>query len=205
MKAKLLMLVLAVCLGKVAGSAQAELIAIQISGEVTGLYGDAPTTIHVNDTFTATYTYESTMTDSGNGTDFGNYVYDAPYGMTLVLAGYEFVTTPSHAGQFSIRLWDDLNMATDIFSVNSYDNTTVTTGGPALSWIRWKLSDNTHSALSSDALLLTAPELSDWGSNILGRCRSQQRLQYRWARYRSGRNPRTVGCHVACYWCDSGP
>ena len=165
MKEKLLTLVLAVCLWHGTNDAQAELIAIQISGEVTALYGDAPTTIHVNDTFVATYTYESTMTDSGDGIYFGHYVYDAPYGMTLDLAGYAFATHPSHTGQFEIRAWNDVNMATDSLVVNSYANVTSPAGGPEFDVLSWGLSDNTHVALSSDELITTAPVLSDWDSN----------------------------------------
>jgi hypothetical protein len=149
------------------GLLQAEPITIQISGNVTSASGSAlPSTIHSGISFTGIYTYDSSTADSGGG----HYIQNAPYGIDLFVGGYEFKTAPNHVGQFDIRIANDLsiNGIWDYYSVRSeFQNISIPDIGPTISYIRWDLGDNTHTALSSGNLPISAPVLSDWNSNVL--------------------------------------
>ena len=151
--------------------AQAVPVTIEITGEVTSASGSAlPDTIYEGVNFIGAYTYESSTEDSGDG----HYLHDSPYGISIVLGGYEFKTVLSHVGQFDMRIADDLllNGVKDYYSVLSqYENISVPSVGFNIGTIRWDLIDNTHLALSSGDLPLTAPVLTDWDYNyfeILG-------------------------------------
>ena len=146
------------------GLAQAIPVTIQISGNVTSANGSAlPSTIYKDVTFTGTYTYESSTIDSGGG----HYVHNEPYGITISLGGYEFKTAPNHVGQFDMRIGNDnpLNGLHDYYTVFSDENVSVPFIGSTIGYISWTLSDSTHDALSSTALPVIAPELTDWDYN----------------------------------------
>jgi hypothetical protein len=85
------------------------------------------------------------------------------------LGEYEFKTAPNHVGQFYIRIVNDDPMANlwDSYMVFSDENVSIPSIGPTIDYIRWDLGDSTHTALSSTALPLTAPVLTDWGYNVL--------------------------------------
>jgi hypothetical protein len=144
--------------------AQAVPITIEISGEVTSASGSGlPSSIYEGVTFTGTYTYKSSTEISGDG----HHLHDSPYGITLSLGGYEFKTTPSHVGQFDMWIMDDLllNGVKDYYLVRSHENISVPSLGLTVGSIIWDLIDNTHMALSSDDLPLTAPVLTEWDYN----------------------------------------
>jgi hypothetical protein len=148
------------------GLSQAAPITIQITGNVTSARGSAlPSTIHVGDTFTGIYTYDSTTTNSSSGI-FGRYVQNSPYGITLALGGLEFETSQPHVGQFVINIAMPSSQNWYSYSINSYLNAPLS-NELTVSSIGWRLGDSTYTALSSTALPLTAPLLSQWQSNIL--------------------------------------
>jgi hypothetical protein len=167
MKLLKVVFVVLLCCG---GSAQAVPITIQISGNVTYTNGSGlPGTIHVGDTFTGNYTYDSSTDVSGNG----HHYYDTPYGISLSLGGYEFKTAPNHVGQFDMLIINDGfggGGITDYYTVFSDKNIFGTSVGPTndwIGWLRWDLWDSSHTALSSDALPVTAPVLTAWNHNVL--------------------------------------
>lgn len=161
-----LMLMLGVLL-YAGGLAQAVPITIQISGEVTTFsdYTGLLNTIHVGSSFSGTYTYDSSTIDSGDG----HYYQDAPYGVNLILGGFEFQTDPSQSSnRFEIWLINDGvgNGVKDFYLVRSYKNTPLP-NGVAVSLIRWDLNDSTHTALSSTVLPATGPSLAAWNYNYV--------------------------------------
>lgn len=153
--------------------AQAVPVTIEITGNVTSASGSGlPGTIYEGVTFTGTYTYDSSTPDSDTDPQRGVYEHDAPYGLSIVVGGYEFKTAPSHTGNFEMRIGDDLssNGVKDWYTVFSDENVLVPPTEPSIDWVglfRWDLWDTTHSALSSDALPLTNPYLTDWDHNVL--------------------------------------
>jgi hypothetical protein len=102
--------------------------------------------------------------------DQGEYLQNSPYGINIVVGGYEFKTTSNHTGQLQMIISNDRRMTgvgenMDGYYVGSEQIISspaivITTGS-----ISWNLLDSSHSALSSDALPLTAPVLSNWGYN----------------------------------------
>ncbi len=145
--------------------APADPITIQISGEVNSLggYTEAiPDTIYAGVAFTGTYTYNSSTADSDSNPQRGEYVYDSPYGISILVGGYEFKTAPSHTGQVEMRI-----LTNDLYIVFSDENVSIPSVDFEVDTIRWDLHDNTYDAISSDALPTTAPVLDDWNYNVL--------------------------------------
>jgi len=148
------------------GLAQAEPITIQISGNVTSASGSAlPSTIYKDVTFTGTYTYDSSAIVSAGG----HHWQDAPYGITLSLGGYQFETAPNQIGQFDMWIMNDYsaNGVMDYYLVRSFENISTSSLGLTDNSIIWEILDTTHTALSSDALPVTAPSLANWDYNVL--------------------------------------
>lgn len=148
--------------------AKAVPVTIEISGEVTSASGSGlPDTIYAGIGFTGTYTYDTSTLDSDIDPQRGVYEHDSPYGISIVMGGYEFKTATSHTGQFEMRIIDDflLNGVKDYYLVRSHENISVPSLGLTVGTILWDLMDNTHMALSSSDLPLTAPVLADWDYN----------------------------------------
>jgi len=167
MKTKLAVLALAVCVGVGLGEAQATPITIEIVGNVTSASGSAPPgTIYAGVGFTGSYTYDSSTIDSGGG----NYVHSWPYGINLVIGGYEFKTAPNHTGKFVISILDEYQPPFanihDDYWVKSYENMPLA-NGMIIEAIEWTLLDGSRTALSSSALLVVPPDLNDWSLNYL--------------------------------------
>ncbi|MHC4316780.1 MAG: PEP-CTERM sorting domain-containing protein [Planctomycetota bacterium] len=144
--------------------AQAVPVTIEITGEVTSASGSGlPSTIYEGVTFTGSYTYESSTEDSGDG----HHVHNSPYGISVSLGGYEFSTATIHVGQFDMWIRDDYlsNGVKDYYLVRSHENISVPSLGLTVGTILWDLRDDTHMALSSGDLPLTAPVLADWDYN----------------------------------------
>jgi hypothetical protein len=146
-------------------------ITIEISGNITSASGiSLPGTIHAGSTFTGTYTYDSLASDSDADSHRGTYQYDAPYGISILVGGYEFKTASNHTNGFEIYIRNDESFdlpVTDYYTVFSDENISTLPAGFTMYNIIWNLRDNTHDALSSDALPTTAPVLADWGYNVL--------------------------------------
>jgi hypothetical protein len=150
--------------------AQAVPVTIEITGNVTSASGSGlPDTIYEGVTFTGTYTYDSSTSDSDDSPYIGKYEHNSPYGISLLLGGYEFKTTSDHICKFHISIKNDdpqVNLW-DYYMVESDEIISDPPVGFSVGHIRWVLGDITHTALGSDALPATAPVLTDWGYNAL--------------------------------------
>jgi hypothetical protein len=148
---------------------QAAPITIQISGTITSASGASlPSSIHQGTTFMGTYTYESSAFDSDTNPNQGMYQYDSPYGISIILGGYEFKTSSNHVGEFDIIIKNDVTMdgVVDYYTVFSTSQSI-----PSIDFtpgsIIWNLRDSDHTALYSDILPIAAPTLNDWNYNNL--------------------------------------
>jgi len=147
------------------GLAQAESVTIAITGEVTSLnpgtvLGDS---VQVSDTFTGTYTYDSSVIPNIDNAGIYHYIQNAPHGVDVLVDQFEFKTSSTQTGGFAISIANDqiVNGIYDGYDIYSNQNIPLPGGFSAYS-IYWRLSDSTHTALSSTALPTTAPILSNW-------------------------------------------
>jgi hypothetical protein len=162
MEKKLAKIVLAILFCFVCVPVQAEMITIAITGQVTGVedqYGHLENKIHVGDSITGTYIYDSIA--SGPPYDY----YSNPCGISLYAGGFNFKTDQNNVHLHISVINNDL-LGYDGYSMTSYNNLSLSNGALVES-INWQLEDTTGTALSSDALPLTAPDLSRWNSNLL--------------------------------------
>jgi hypothetical protein len=143
------------------------IITIKIVGKITevddpyNLLGGA---IQVNDKINGKYIYESGQPDSDPDPNHGIYLYSSStFGMDLKAGGLEFKTNPNNV-IFGFEIFNDIGY--DIFFVASAENLQLS-NGMLVESIIWQLVDTTQTALSNDALLTTAPVLSDWEYNQL--------------------------------------
>ena len=120
--------------------------------------------INVNDKITGKYIYDSGIPDSDPDPRHGLYLYtSSTFGMELEAGGFIFKTNPNNVN-FGFEILNDIGY--DIFFVGSGENLQLS-NGMLVDTIIWQLIDTTQTALSSDALLTTAPVLSDWDYNEL--------------------------------------
>ena len=151
-----------------AQKAQAELITIAITATVDAMHDDGnylEGKVHVGDSITGTYTYESTTPDTNPATDVGDYWhYSSPAGISLAVGGFNFKTDPANV-KFLVEIVNN-NGGIDAFLVRS-DNNLFLSNGTYVDCISWDLQDRTLTALSSDSLPTTAPVLSQWQTNFL--------------------------------------
>ncbi len=150
--------------------AQAVPITIQISGKVTSFSDDTGllNTIHVNDTFGGTYTYDTAISNTSTYSNIGKYVGNPPCGISLSIGGFEFKTDPiKMPSGFEIGIGNDVisDGTNDFYYVQSLQNSL--TSGLVVSGIYLNLSDSTHTAISSIALPVTAPILSTWNQKYV--------------------------------------
>jgi hypothetical protein len=150
------------------GLAQAEIITLEISGVITSASGSGlPASIYEDVTFTGTYTYDSCTLNTSDFDFCGQYVHDAPYGITLSLGGYEFKTTSNHTEQFEIGITNAVENW-DYYRVISNENSPV--DAIAIDSISWILG-GPGSTISTFTLPDSEPavlvELGDWASNTL--------------------------------------
>jgi hypothetical protein len=139
-------------------------ITIEITGEVTSVSGSGlPGTIYAGVTFTGAYTYDSSTTNTSDLDHVGQYVHDAPYGITLSLGGYDFKTTSNHIGQFEVAITNAVANY-DWYRIISNENAPV--DGTAVESISWTLG-GPPSTISSIALPTSAPEITNWTTNVL--------------------------------------
>jgi hypothetical protein len=148
---------------------RAEWITIAISGQVTSVsdqYNHFGGQISVGTPITGTYTYDSSTPDSyPSDFSYGQYWnYTPPAGVSLNVGGLNFRTNPDNV-EFAVTV-NNNNLGEDSYSIWSTKNLSLSDGTLVQS-ISWYLNDPTGTTLSSDALLLTAPELGKWGYNSL--------------------------------------
>ena len=119
------------------------------------------------DPITGFYTYDSETPDSEPSVYDGIYQHTTtPYGMSLTVGDLVFQTDPTNVN-FTIGLvnnyWGD---PPDFYGITSYNNLTLN-NGVNVDELHWQLTDYSGTALSSDMLLITPPDLSQWQSNLL--------------------------------------
>ncbi len=162
--------ILLFALGLITARADAYPVTIFIEAEVDSV-GDSGNylegKINVGDTITGYYTYESTTSDIDPSIYIGRYEhYTSPYGISLSAGGFVFKTDHDNV-DFIVSVGNAGGPYTSDDYVTVSNNNIDLPNGTGVTKISWNLSDSTCAALSSDALPLTAPFLSDWQSNIL--------------------------------------
>ena len=147
-----------------AGMSRGEIIIIGLSAEVT--YMDENATelldnqLSLADTITGYYTYDSETPDNNPNNALGAYRHlTMPYGVVLFGGGFTFQTDPADV-DFFIGI-DDGTYLNDTYWWMSYNNLPLS-NGVDVDGISWYLDDYSYTALSSDALPLGPPVLSDW-------------------------------------------
>ena len=158
----------ATLLGIVCLSAKADLITIAISGQVTTVndqYNHFGNNIQIGDTITGTYTYDSTILDSELSPESGLYYNTGNLcGISLNVSGFNFKTDPTNV-DFLVSA-GNYALGGDSYALLSYHNSPLI-DTTQVQYINWQLDDSTGTALSSDILPLTAPDLSKWNYNSL--------------------------------------
>jgi len=145
-----------------------DIIGVKIQGkvyEVTDPYNLLGGAIKVNDTVKGKYVYNIKANDTSLADPkHGLYLYySSPCGIEATLGNFIFKTDPNNR-EFIIITYNDIveepypGDAIEIGSLNCSD----LSNGLKVTLIDWALYDPTGTALSSDALLTTAPDLSDW-------------------------------------------
>lgn len=125
--------------------------------------------VQIGDIITGYYTYESTTQDSSPSDPVvGRYWhYASPCGVYLSVGGFEFSTYPSNDPTDAVFLVGIGDTSThDIYWIHSYKNLALSNGS-LVGGISWQLDDYTGSVFSEDKLLLAAPDLTDWQTNVL--------------------------------------
>jgi hypothetical protein len=157
------------------GLAQAELITLAISGQVNSVtdpYGNPYSGlegVYSGAAITGTYTYDSTTLDMyPSDPSFAQYwSYATPVGISLEIAGFSFKTDPTNV-KFYVEVQNDNSFGEDIYSIGSYYNLFPLSDATLSDSISWELVDSTGTALSRDALPLTAPDLTKWDNTWRG-------------------------------------
>jgi len=145
-------------------SASAELITIGLQAEVTYIdqsaYNLVEEHVELGDTLTGTYTYDAQTPDSNPLSTVGDYYQNnPPCGIHLEAGGIVFESDPGNLN-FLVELCDN-HLGEDNYQLRSYNNVPLANGAE-VDHISWYLDDYSSTALSSDALPLGPPVLSDW-------------------------------------------
>ena len=155
--------VLFVVLNLWTGNLRAELITIHLTAEVIyvdDLAGLLEGKVNVGDIITGSYSYDSDTPDSSPSSSLGTYWhYTPPYGINLSIGGFVFQTDPDNVN-FLLQV-DDGYIGGDGYLIRSYNNLPLT-NWVEVDHISWQLNDYSGTALSSDALPITPPVLTDW-------------------------------------------
>ncbi len=161
-KHKLLFLSL-VLLSVLPASSYAEIVTINLTAEISEIEDGGQIftgLLNIGDLITGSYSYDSDTPDSNPAETVGQYWYSEPgYGITLTSEGFVFQTDPANV-DFLLETGNNTN-GTDNYLIRSYNNLPLSNGIP-VDHIAFELIDNTATALSSDTLPLTAPDLGDW-------------------------------------------
>jgi hypothetical protein len=129
--------------------------------EVTDEAGLLGGTIAAGSIITGSYTYESATPDNNDFPGVSDFWHSQnPYGISLNSDGLTFATDPDSV-QFLVEIVNDHYAGFDNYLLRSYKNLDLP-NGVEVAHIAWQLDDPTMTALSSDALPLGPPILSDW-------------------------------------------
>jgi len=151
--------------------AQAEPITIAIEAKVDSVEdrdGYLEGKINPGDIITGTYTYDSSTPDTNPSPYIGDYEHFAPpAGIFLTVGGFEFRTDPMNVN-FLVEVGNAGGpYYRDNYLIRSYKNLPLYDDVP-INHIMWQLDDKSGTAISSDALPLTAPVLHDWPDSFTG-------------------------------------
>jgi hypothetical protein len=161
--------VVAVLVGAGAGHAADVTIAIQgpvvVVTDPAGVLGG---TIQAGDIISGTYTYNTATPDANALPTVGDYWHTtSPYGLILTAGGHVFRTARTNV-QFLVEIVNDHGTpASDHYLLRSYTNRPLANGA-VVEHIAWQLDDPTLAALSSEALPVGAPVLTDWRQSTFG-------------------------------------
>lgn len=150
--------------------AHAELITIQITGQVDSIYdpyGYFKGKIKVGDLVEGTYVYQSSTPDSDLSDPIKGtyYHYIPPAGISLSAGSVQFASDPFNLA-FEVFTRNNIDSGDDIYGFISHRNLSLS-GNVYVETISWQLNDSTGTAFSTDALPLTAPVLENWDWNSL--------------------------------------
>lgn len=153
----------------ITGNLFAQIITINITANVTEIsdrYNLLLGQLSVGNTISGSYTYDSDAIDTVPlDTKRGNYPHNtSPFGITVSGGGFVFQTNPNNVN-FIMGIVDNVNG--DGYIVSSINNLPLYTG-VSVDTIDWQLDDLSETAVLSDALLTTAPVLSDWPDPLGG-------------------------------------
>jgi hypothetical protein len=161
------------------------LVTIQIEAVVDSVKDDGPDDGYLDGqispgyTITGWYTYESTTLDSNPSSHTGDYYhYSSPCGIFLTVGGFDFETDLSDV-EFLLEMINDSTSGGlhDGYALISYHNLSLSNGS-SVDHISWFLRDESATALSSDALLTTVPDLDVWQSYLEGLRIYGERAEY---------------------------
>jgi hypothetical protein len=121
--------------------------------------------IQIDDTVTGTYTYDTSVLDSEPcDSSIGRYWhYSPPCGVLVSVDGFNFRTNPNNV-RFLLGIVNNGSGGEDIYCFSSYNNSSLP-NGTLVDSIDWQIEDSTGLVLSSDALPITAPDLTNWTRN----------------------------------------
>jgi hypothetical protein len=150
-----------------------DLIGVKIEGKVyevtdpNNLLGGA---IKVDDPMKGKYIYNIKANDTDPNPTFGIYwFYSSPCGIEVTIGNFIFKTDPNNL-EFGIAIGNDYvnpPNSGDGIEIGS-NNCLNLSNGLIVTLIDWGLYDPSGTAVSSDALLTTAPDLPDWEQSTYG-------------------------------------
>jgi len=134
------------------------------SGSITYVDDTAALTgITVGMPFTGSYSYTAGVVDSNSDPTIGDYDYAAmPAGIHVTVNGSTYETRPLMV-EFLVEVSDRAPPPAstgDAYLLRSYSNRVVPGPTPVIDHIAWQLDDDTGTAITGDALPLTAPDLT---------------------------------------------
>lgn len=123
--------------------------------------------VSVGSIITGTYTYDTSTPDTNPSSQVSEYwYYSSPCGINWNVGGIIFNTDPTNT-KFVVGIANDyIDHPGDGYWISSSNNSSLDNGVQVDS-IAWQLDNYSGTALSSTALPITAPILSDWDNNII--------------------------------------
>jgi hypothetical protein len=170
MLSKIIILMLGVLL-YCGGLAQADIITIGLTAQVDNVgdsYNLLENKIHVGDTITGFYTYDSSTPNSDPQPQYnGVYPYTtAPYGMSLTVGSVTFQTNSANVN-FVVSLTNNFySDPYDSYGITSHNNLALN-NGLSVDRLQWGLADYDGTTFSSTELPQEPLDLSKWQSNYL--------------------------------------
>ncbi|NQT52616.1 PEP-CTERM sorting domain-containing protein [bacterium] len=134
-----------------------------------GILAGAGVPVAVGDTFTGSYTFESTTPDGNPAASLAQYfVMGAPYGFSVNMGGATYSYTTGGSPSVHITVGNN-NPTMDTYGVSRISPIDVvsTATFPSIAWMdmMFTLMDTTGAVFSDTNLLLTPPTLSDFNIN----------------------------------------